>query len=225
MSDIERNIVRLHRSIAVDEHHRYRSWEHCYRYFRQRRRLRAARDIDHAALQLGFYLASWGMYRGSSFLLWKDYKIHRYAVRELLKPKYDLLVRVDFDSPRETEAAIPPLFALVAALRDAYVEQAATVNGRRRDVNVTDTLATKILLAAFGCTPAYDFYFIEGLRRHGIGFSMFTEAHFRRLCEFYRAHSTEFKRVQRQIRKNGIQYPVMRLVDMYFWEVGRRLSA
>jgi hypothetical protein len=79
MSDIERNIVRLHRSLAVDEHHRYRSWEHCYRYFRQRRHLRADRDIDHAALQLGFYLASWGMYRGSSFLLWTVKRLQKAA--------------------------------------------------------------------------------------------------------------------------------------------------
>ena len=80
--NIERPIVRLHRSLAVDRHHRYRSWGHCYRYFARRRRIRSAQGIDHGALQLGFYLASWGMYRGSSFLLWKDYRIHRYAVRE-----------------------------------------------------------------------------------------------------------------------------------------------
>jgi hypothetical protein len=32
-------------------------------------------DRDHAALQLGFYLASWGMYGGSSFLLQYDYTV------------------------------------------------------------------------------------------------------------------------------------------------------
>lgn len=224
MAHIERAIMRLHRSLAVDEHHRYRSWGHCYRYFRQRKRIRAEQDIDHAALQLGFYLASWGMYRGSSFLLWKDYRIHRYAVRELLKPKYDLLLRLDFDSPGDTEAAIPTLLGLMSALREAYVDHAVTVNGRREKVNVTDTLATKILLAAFGCTPAYDWYFVEGLRSRGIAFSEFNEAHFVRLCEFYRNHAAEFKRIQRRIHENGVRYPVMRLVDMYFWEVGRRIS-
>jgi hypothetical protein len=224
MSDIERSILRLHRSLAVDAHHRYRSWGHCYRYLRQRKRIRAERDIDQAAVHLGFYLASWGMYRGSSFLLWKDYRIHTYAVRELLKPKYDDLLRIDFNSPCATVAAIPSLFGLVGCLRAIYIDHALTVNGRRKTVNVTDTLATKILLAAFGCTPAYDLYFIEGLRHHGIGFSKFDELHFARLCEFYRKHRVEFRRVQRRIRENGIQYPVMRLVDMYFWEVGRRVS-
>jgi len=223
MVSIERPILRLHRSLAVDEHHRYRSWGHCYRYFRQRKRIRAEQDIAHAALQLGFYLASWGMYR-NSFLLWKDYRIHMYAVRELLKQKYDPLLRIDFDSPGDTETAIPRIVALVAALRQAYVDHAGMVNGRRKGVNVTDTLATKIVLAAFGCTPAYDSYFVQGLRSRGIPFSDFNEAHFATVCEFYRDHVSEFKRVRRRIHENGIKYPVMRLVDMYFWEVGRRIS-
>lgn len=40
-------------------------------------------------MQLTFYLASWGMYRGSSFLLQKDYKVHVPVVEELLKAHYN----------------------------------------------------------------------------------------------------------------------------------------
>jgi len=226
MTSIERTIDQFHRRLEGDEHHRYRSWGHCFRWFRQRKRIRFEQGIEHSALQLGFYLASWGMYRGSGsgFLLWKDYRIHRYAVRELLKPKYDRLLRIDFNSQREAEAALPPIFALVAALRTAYVSHAGTVNGRRKGVKVTDTLVTKILLAAFGCTPAYDWYFVKGLRSRGLAFSGFNETHFAELCEFYRNHATEFHGVQRRIHENGIRYPVMKLVDMYFWEVGRGIS-
>ena len=91
MTSIERSIVRFHRRLEDDEHHRYRSWGHCFRWFRERNRIRSEQGIKHSALQLGFYLASWGMYRGSGsgFLLWKNYRIHRYAVREVLKPEYD----------------------------------------------------------------------------------------------------------------------------------------
>ena len=39
--------------------------------------------IDEAALQLGFYLASWGMYRGSSFLLRRTYTVHEEVVERL----------------------------------------------------------------------------------------------------------------------------------------------
>jgi hypothetical protein len=51
-------------------------------------------DYDYLSLQLSFYLASWGMYRGSSFLLQKDYKVHIPAVKELLNEKYDNLAGI-----------------------------------------------------------------------------------------------------------------------------------
>lgn len=63
---------------------RYRSWEYCYEYFlRDRQQI----DIKDACLNLAFYLASWGMYRGSSFLLQQDYIIHDLAVNKILSQK------------------------------------------------------------------------------------------------------------------------------------------
>jgi len=45
-----------------------------------------------------------------------------------------------------------------------YSKNIVEVNGRNTEVNVTDTLATKIMLGTMGCIPAYDRYFIAGLR-------------------------------------------------------------
>lgn len=45
---------------TMGEHHRYRSWEYCYGYFHRTTPSGIAADRDQAALQLGFYLASWG---------------------------------------------------------------------------------------------------------------------------------------------------------------------
>lgn len=67
-------------SDMAEEHHRYRSWELCYNYFHQNTIDAVALDRDRAALELGFYLASWGMYRGSSFLLQHAYTVHRGAI-------------------------------------------------------------------------------------------------------------------------------------------------
>ena len=47
--------------------HRYTSFDYCYNYFRTTNDLNE--DIEKSCLVLGFYLASWGMFRGSSFLL------------------------------------------------------------------------------------------------------------------------------------------------------------
>ncbi len=78
-SDIAKRIASYFGKVSAEPNHRYRSWEHCYRFFRARPRNEIRSDLDVAALQLGFYLASWGMYRGSSFLLQRDYTVHKRA--------------------------------------------------------------------------------------------------------------------------------------------------
>ncbi len=73
---IKKRILSFHHQLQSDNNHRYKSWEHCFKYFSQ-----GKLDEDIACLHLAFYLASWGMYRGSSFLLWKDYLVHREVVQ------------------------------------------------------------------------------------------------------------------------------------------------
>lgn len=77
-----------------DPNGRFRSWEHCYKQFHDARNNPNA-DIDYLSLHLAFYLASWGMYRGSSFLLQKDYRIHIIVIKEILKEKYDPLFGIE----------------------------------------------------------------------------------------------------------------------------------
>ena len=60
--------------------HRFKSWEHNYRIFCEERE-KTNPDIDKLSIHLSFYLASWGMYRGSSFLLQKDEDHHFYCKR------------------------------------------------------------------------------------------------------------------------------------------------
>jgi hypothetical protein len=55
-----------------------------------------AADRDHAALQLGFYLASWGMYRGSGFLLQHAYTIHLGVIDQLVAPQFSVLWEQEF---------------------------------------------------------------------------------------------------------------------------------
>ena len=220
MSEISRLIRSFHKSLEADAHHRYRSWGHCYSFFRRREQLRASRDHDLCALHLGFYLASWGMYRGSSFLLWKDYKLHTSAVKELLKPQYDSLLDLDMESETTTKAAIPRIVHLRDRLKAIYGDRVQSVIGHREKVKVTDTLVTKILLGVLACVPAYDTYVVKGMRRCEISFSEVNAGQLSQLASFYRQHVHEFKGVRRVVREGHIRYPVMKLVDMYFWEKG-----
>ena len=86
----------------ANENGRSRSWEHCYRVFRDAR-TDPSPDCDYLSLHLAFYLASWGMYRGSSFLLQKDYKVLVPIVEKILKPEYDCLFGVACVGLRDSE--------------------------------------------------------------------------------------------------------------------------
>ncbi len=75
----------LFKAIEENGNCRYMSWEHCYSFFFLNREniLQDEKMLDLAALNLGFYLGNWGMFR-SSFLMENDYKIHIPVIRELL---------------------------------------------------------------------------------------------------------------------------------------------
>lgn len=76
------SVAKFYNQLKRDENGRYRSWEYCYSSFYEARN-GDDMDFEYLSLQLAFYLASWGMYRGSSFLLQKDYKIHIPVIKEI----------------------------------------------------------------------------------------------------------------------------------------------
>ena len=80
---IIKSATTFYNELKDDTDGRYRSWEYCYKVFHDARK-QSNVDLDYLSLQLAFYLASWEMYRGSSFLLHKDYKIHVPVIEELL---------------------------------------------------------------------------------------------------------------------------------------------
>ncbi|WP_422122349.1 hypothetical protein DHX103_11105 [Planococcus sp. X10-3] len=66
---IQDTTLKYFQLLANDPHHRYKSWEHNYLFFRENHKhLDDEKISDHASLHLAFYLASWGMLRGGSFL-------------------------------------------------------------------------------------------------------------------------------------------------------------
>lgn len=106
-------------------------------------------------------------------------------------------------------------------IKEWYRVNIKTVNGESKTVNVTDTLVTKIILGTLGCIPAYDRYFIDGMRKSGISYSKLSKSNLKSIAEYYKKHQTEFDRAQQVIyEKSNIHYPAMKLVDMYFWEIG-----
>ena len=216
MDDISTKILKFHAQLDGDDNHRYKSWEHCYLYFIQDKII-----IDTACLQMAFYLASWGMYRGSSFLLWKDYFIHKEVVEHLIQRKH--LQKLNFTDTTENE--IQEIFELISWVKNWYQYNIDFVNGEKKKVNVTDTLATKIILGALGCIPAYDRYFIDGIRNKGLSYSGLKTKNFSSVVKFYNENRNSFLHAKSEIlKRSSILYPPMKLVDMYFWEIGYELD-
>ncbi len=216
---INNTILRFCRSINNEPNHRYRSWEHCYQFFRNWRDHKAMEiDFDLPTLHLAFYLASWGMYRGSSMLLWKDYRIHVPVVTTLKREQYDILWNVD-GLIRSQKNFENELFELVKELREIY---------SMHSITPTDTLITKVLLGTLGCVPAYDRLFKLGIKRWNKHEAVnkfpvrFGINSIRGIVSFCQEHYKELLDTQAEVKRmRNCHYPIMKLVDMFFWELGR----
>ena len=160
---IIKSSTEFYNDLKVDENGRYRSWEHCYSHFIKARGSQEI-DYDYLSLQLAFYLASWGMYRGSSFLLQKDYKVHIPVVEELLSEKYDVLAGIECVSFRE-KSNQQLLLDINSFLGQYYDKIRREVKEQELKNQLSFTLITKILMGTLGCVPAYDRYFIAGIKK------------------------------------------------------------
>lgn len=202
-------------------HHRYRSWEHCYRYFHRSTPEAIGADRDHAALQLGFYLASWGMYRGSSFLLQHAYTIHLGVIDQLMAPRFSVLWGQEFGAGDDDLNLVPIILETIDAVREAYRPFAPSAESRQ----ASDTLVTKIILGTFGCLPACDRFFIEGFKSAKFRYSYLNAKFLERILAFCRDNLRELRGEQENIERiGGMRYPLMKLVDMYFWQIGFELD-
>ena len=201
-----------------DENGRSRSWEHCYRVFRDAR-TESSPDCDYLSLHLAFYLASWGMYRGSSFLLQKDYKVLSPIVEEVLKPEYDCLFGVACADLREPEVQAW-LMNVYDYIANYFRPMRDEVAGRVVDSPVSPVLITKILMGTLGCVPAYYRFFQDGVATYKVTTREYSLESVLRLVDFYEEHNDRLEEARRGMQCEDLTYPQMKLLDMGLWQVG-----
>lgn len=206
---------------------RYKSWEWCHKAFLKHKSSDCEETVDYLSLQLAFYLASWGMYRGSSFLLQRDYKAHKNAVRIILESKYNILW--DFDpSQSDINKAAALIFddeiGLYYRIKNSYN------NSEKGGSLATDTLVTKILLGTYGCIPAFDRYLKSGI---SIAFKNKSAIEGHKIVQnIDNGRGKETFIALSLFCKNNIcdfnflipEYPPMKCLDMYLWEIGYELD-
>lgn len=198
----------------IDE--RYASFDYCFNYFRSFRKNHDLKDlaspehVELSCLHLGFYLASWGMLRGSSFLLEKSVRHYRSLIQNISaldQRNWEIDVE-DYGNA----ADISLLLRCTKMISDSL--------GRER---LSDTLTTKIMLGVFGNVPAFDGQFKRGFHVGGLNTTALE-----RIFRFYLAHKTAIDAHADQLhtfdfltgRDTEFTYTHAKVIDMIFFIEG-----
>jgi len=169
-------------------------------------------------LVLGFYLASWGMFRGSSFILQKSVKYFCPTIR-YIDDLDSSIWNIDVDNYNRKN--IETITKIYQDIKDLLI-----VNGHK-DL----TLTTKILLGVFGFIPAFDEYFCYTFRemfKSQCGFRRVNTNSLSCIKEFYENNKMTIDKLSSESfttdfltgQKTEINYPKAKIIDMYGFTVG-----
>ena len=194
---------------------RYASFDYCFNYFQgfgDKKELVHKNNIQNSCLHLGFYLASWGMYRGSTFLLQKSVKIFESLIEYIASDECDVW---DIDVDKYTDKNINKLIEC-----GKKIEEKLDVHETKK---ATDTLITKIMLGVFGNVPAFDGYF-----RSGSNLGTFNKHSLKEISSFYDKYkkiiSDEATRIKtfefHEDEANDRSYTKAKIIDMIFFIEG-----
>jgi len=164
------------------------------------------------------------MYRGSSFLLQKDYKVLVPIVEKVLKPEYDCLFGLACADLRKSEVQ-KMLETVYDDIANDFGPMRDQVAGRKVVSPVSPVLITKILMGTLGCVPAYDRFFVDGIKKHKVTTQEYSPESVRKLAKFYEAHNDRLEEARRRMRVGDLIYPQMKVLDMGFWQVGFEMSS
>lgn len=195
---------------ARDRNARFTSFDYCYNHFQSHRHnppgLAITENLERSCLHLGFYLASWGMYRGSSTLLKRSLAYLRPVVEELASLRPSVW---DVDANAYTSGSIGAILDAADRIRGAFPRA------------VTDTLVTKILLGTLGSVPALDSYFVRGFGVRTLSASSLTK-----IGDFYRCHAEAIERNRPLTldfttgKPTTLHYSRAKVIDMIFFIEG-----
>ena len=198
--------------LALGNHeHRYTSFDYCYNYFLTEKDL--TKDIEKSCFELAFYLASWGMFRGSSFLLQKSAKYFVKTIEYINELDKNIW---SIDVSEYNDSNIEKLIEIYEKLDKLVIE------GFSRSI----TLITKIMLGVFGFVPAYDDYFCKSFREISdgrCGFRKFNKKSLNVIKKFYDTNNKKINELANRTftfdfisgNKTNIKYPKAKIIDMY----------
>ena len=222
MNDIEKTLDQFLEGKDKNKGHRpderYASFDFCYNYFssfhkdNKEKELSDDPNMQMSCMQLGFYLASWGMMRGSSFLLEKSARNYRSLIATIAKMDPQLW-EIDVDKYNEKN------IDLLLNCRDQIKETLG------KEKKPSDTLITKIMLGVFANIPAYDAYFKKFLKEKSYC-QTFNKKSLAQIKEFYEQNKNIFDSYKINTfnfntgEPTSNTYTKAKLIDMYGFITG-----
>lgn len=173
---------------------RYASFDYCYNYFYnfykndEIEKIWNEENIEKSCLHLWFYLASWGMMRGSSFLLQKSLLNFKKLIQNISKDTSKIYWEIDVNNYNDEN--IIHLLNLKKIIIESFWENTPS-----------DTLTTKIMLWIFGNIPAFDRYFKDWLKVNSVN-----KNNLYKIKDFYEKN------------KNDIDNFKIKTIDFLNWE-------
>ena len=79
-------------------------------------------------------------------------------------------------------------------------------------------------MGTLGCVPAYDRFFVDGIKKHKVTTGEYSPESVLRLVDFYEAHNDRLEEARRGMQCEDLIYPQMKLLYMGFWQVGFETS-
>ena len=203
-----------------NDYPRLKAWEFLYEYIWDESRdhwadLISDDQIDTTALHIGFYLANWGMFRGSSGLLQNsNLDLMKALARSLFTGQGPELLEL---SMSDFTTGASNLTYNQKLLDDVFnsLEKLAT------NVSWTDTLKTKILMGVWGECPALDRFYIAACRDLFPRLPHITAASGKGLTAL--ADEVQKMNIRPLAFKTGrlrLPYPTARVMDMAMFQYG-----
>ncbi|HRE41994.1 MAG TPA: DUF2442 domain-containing protein [Ignavibacteria bacterium] len=189
-----------------EEFERFSSFDYCYNYFqsfKNKMEIISNINIEKSCLQLGFYLASWGMYRNTD-LLNKSIKIYKDFLKFIIDEKNSYLWKLDINEYNNEN--INKLLEFIYKFKTNFSDK----------LIISDTLISKIMLGVFGNIPAFDRNF-----KKGFGFSKINFNNLTKINNFYLSNKQLIDNYKNKIKtlsfsnnEKNFNYPIAKIIDM-----------
>jgi len=225
VNDLQDTVLNLFHKECTPTH-RYASFDYCFNYFQDSRAEQMETDIEKSCLELAFYLASWGMLRGSSFLLQKSIKHYEPLIKYIIQLKKDNHSIWNIDAHNYENDSIQTILEIYKNITNLIMNNDKSTRHL--------VLTTKIMLGVFGCISAFDQFFTDTFREickkfpERNGFRSVNKDNLIQIKNFYEANKEDIEILRNKIHTLDFntgeftqkKYTRAKIIDMYGFAKG-----